>query len=137
MDELLGICAKRSLGSKQEDRKAGNIGSLRSFFSVTPDKKIKIIGSSPDQYKIIEYREFESNHYVIEIPFFPLNQYRMNLHKMELEKVRAISVPLRDYRFNMTGKASSEQIIIIKQTKRSSAVKQLIKKFKCLDKLYE
>ena len=136
MEELLGICVKRSLGSKQEDRKSGNFGSLRAFFSVTPDKKIKIIGNSPDQFKIIEYSEFEANYKVIEIPSFTLSQYRMQNYKAELKGAKVLGEPLRDYRFKVKAK-ESEKIITIKQMGRSSAVKQIIKEFKHLKELHE
>ena len=75
----MGIFSKRSLSSKQEDRKSGNFGSQRVFYCVTPDKKIKLIGNSPKQFKIIEYSEFEANYKVIEIPSFTLSQYRLYL----------------------------------------------------------
>ena len=136
MEDILGICAKRSLGSKQEDRKSGNFGSQRAFYSVTPEKKIKIIGNSPDQFKIIEYSEFEANYKVIEIPSFTLSQYRMQNYKAELKGAKVLGEPLRDYRFKVMTK-ESEQIITIKQMGRSSAVKQIIKEFKGLNALYE
>ena len=136
MEELIGICAKRSLGSKQEDRKSGNFGSLRAFFSVTPDKKIKLIGNSPDQFKIIEYSEFQANYKVIESPSFTLSQYRIQKYKSELKGAKVLGEPLRDYRFKIMAK-ESEQIITIKQMGRSNAVKQIIKEFKHLIELHE
>ena len=136
MEELLGICAKRSLGSKQEDRKSGNFGSLRTFYSITPDKKIKLIGNSPDQFKIIEYSEFQANYKVVENPSFTLSQYRMQKYKAELKGAKVLGEPLRDYRFKIQVKGS-EQIITIKQMGRSSAVKQIIKEFKHLRELHE
>ena len=136
MEELLGICKKRSLGSKQEDRKAGRFGSLRSFFTVTSDKKIKIYGSSPDQFIIIDYSEFESNYHVIEIPSFTSDQSRMKQYKAELKQAIILGEPLEDYRFRIKMKGS-EQIITIKQVPRTRAVKQVIKEFKNLKELYE
>ena len=136
MEELLGICAKRSLSSRQEDRKSGNFGSQRVFFSFTPDKKIKLIGNTCDQFKIIEYSEFVTNFKVIEIPSFTLSQYRMQKYKAELKGAKVLGEPLRDYRFKIKAK-ESEQIITIKQMGRSNAVKQIIKEFKHLNELYE
>ena len=136
MEDILGICAKRSLGSRQEDRKSGNFGSQRTFFSVTPDKKIKLISNSPGQFKIIEYSEFEANYKVIEIPSFTLSQYRMQHYKAELKGARVLGEPRRDYRFKIKTK-ESEQIITIKQMGRSNAVKQIIREFKHLKELYE
>ena len=136
MEEKLGICAKRSLGSKQEGRKSGNFGSLRAFFSVTPDKKIKLISNSPGKFKLIEYSEFEATYKVIEIPSFTLSQYRMQRYKAELKGAKVLGESLRDYRFKIKAK-ESEQIITIKQMGRSSAVKQIIKEFKHLNELHE
>ena len=124
------------MGSRQEDRKAGNFGSLRTFFSVTPDKKIKITGHLPGQIKIIEYREFQANYKVIENPSFTLSQYKVQKYKAELKGAKIMGEPLRDYRFKIKTK-ESEQIISIKQMGRSSAVKQIIREFKHLDELYE
>ena len=93
MEELLGICAKRSLGSKQEDRKAGNLGSHQTFFSVTPDKKIKLFGNSPEDSKIIEVKEFESRFFVVEVPSFTRSQYRMQQYKAELKQAAIIGEP--------------------------------------------
>ena len=136
MEELIGICTKRSLGSKQEDRKSGNLGSQRTFYSITPDKEIKLIGNSPDQFKIIEYSEFEANYKVIESPSFTLSQYRMQNYKAELKGAKVLGEPMRDYRFKIKAK-ESEQIITIKQMGRPNAVKQIIKEFKHLNELYE
>ena len=136
MEELLGVCKKRSLGSKQEDRKAGRFGSLRSFFSVTPDKKIKIYGASPDQFIIIDYNEFKSNYHVIEIPSFTRSQGRMKQYKAELKQAIILGEPLKDYKFKIMEK-DLEQIIVIKQVTHTGAVKQVIKEFKNLEELYE
>ena len=87
MEELLGICKKRSLESKQEDRKAGRFGSLHSFFSVTPEKKIRIYESSPDQFIIIDYSEFEFNYHVVEVPLFTRSQGRMKQYKLNLSRL--------------------------------------------------
>ena len=136
MEEMVGICVKRSLGSRQEDRKSGNFGRQRLFYSVTPDKKIKLISNSPDQFKIIEYSEFEANYKVIEIPSFTLSQNRMQNYKAELKGAKVFGEPLRDYKFKIKVN-ELEQIITIKQMGRSSAVKQIIKEFKGLNELYE
>ncbi len=136
MEELLGICSKRSLGSKQEDRKAGNFGSLRTFFSVTPDKKIKLIGGGLDSIKIIEHSEFEATYYVIEVPTLTHNQHRLQQYKAELKQVKSMGESPKDYRFKIKVR-ESEQIISIKQMQRTSAVKQIIKEFKNLQELYE
>ena len=136
MDELLGICEKRGLGSRQDDRKSGNFGSHRAFFSVTPDKKIKIMGHLPGQFKIIDYSEFKANYKINEIPSFTFTQHRMQKYKSELKGAKALGEPLRDYKFKVKERGS-EQMITIKQVKRTSAVKQIIKEFKKLDELYE
>ena len=136
MEELHGICSKRSLGSKQVDRKAGNFGGSRTFFTVTPERRIKLIGGSPNQFKIIEYSEFEVNFHVIEIPSFTRNQYRMQHYKAELKQGKTFGEPLEDNKFKILVKGS-EQIIVIKQATRTGAVKQVIKEFKNLDELYE
>ena len=136
MEEAVGICVKRSLGSRQEERKSGNFGSQRAFFSVTPDKKIKLIGNSPDQIKIIEYSEFKENYKVIESPSFTLSQYRMQKYKAELKGAKVLGEPMRDYRFKIKER-EVEQILTIKQMGRSGAVKQIIREFKHLNELYE
>ena len=136
MEELLGICAKRSLGSKQEDRKAGNLMSHQTFFAVTLDRKIKLFSSSPEEFKIIEFREFESRFYVVELPSFTRRQYRMQQYKAELKQAAIMGEPKKDYRFKVLLKGK-EQKITVKQMPRTRAVKLIIKEFKSLDELHE
>ena len=136
MEELLGICAKRSLGSKQEDRKAGNLGNHQTFFAVTPDKKIKLFGNSPEEFKIIEVNEFESRFHVVEVPSFTRIQYRMQHYKAELKEAVIMGEPKKDYRFKILLKGK-EQIITVKQMPRTRAVKLIIKEFRNLDELHE
>ena len=132
----MGICARRSLGSKQEDRKAGNFGSHQTFFAVTADKKIKLFGNSPEELKIIEVKEFESRFYVVEVPFFTRSQYRMQQYKAELKQATILGEQKNDYRFKILLKGK-EQIITAKQMPRTRAVKQIIKEFKNFDELHE
>lgn len=133
MSELTGICRLRTLGNKKDDRRADVLAKSDFLFSVTPDRRIKVLSAEP---QLLTESQFNEQYYVVEPPALTLNQRRLRAYKAALSHEKIVGEPVHDYKFKIKLKGR-EDVILYKQITRTSAIKRIIREYKQHDEIYE